>query len=71
MIVRPFEYLVGRQAGRFPEPIDPLVFRKNNNKKTENYNNNATYHIYSPETYNDTSNSYQNCNNFSMYGMQT
>ncbi|MGB0026446.1 MAG: hypothetical protein WBP64_06365, partial [Nitrososphaeraceae archaeon] len=63
MIVRPFEYIVGRQDGRFPEPIDPLLFRKNNNKKTENYNNNATYPVYSHETYNNSSKSYQNYNN--------
>ncbi|MGA9842219.1 MAG: hypothetical protein WBQ25_07880 [Nitrososphaeraceae archaeon] len=71
MIVRPFEYIVGRQDGRFPEPIDPLLFRKNNNKKTENYNNNATYPVYSHETYNNSSKSYQNYNNFNIYRMQT
>lgn len=32
MIVRPYEYIIGRQNGSFPEPTDPLLFRKNNKK---------------------------------------
>jgi hypothetical protein len=32
MIVRPYEYIIGRQNGRFPEPTDPLLFRKDNKK---------------------------------------
>jgi hypothetical protein len=70
MTVRPFEYMIGRQNGRFTTPTDPLLFRKKNNKKTQDYNNNAAYPIYSHETYNNTCNSNKNYNNYDSYKMQ-
>ncbi len=70
MIVRPFEYMIGRQNGRFTEPTDPLLFRKNNNKKTQDYNNNAAYPNYFHETYNNSCNSNKNYNNYDSYKLQ-
>ena len=67
MIVRPYEYIIGRQNGRFPEPTDPLLFRKNN-KKTQNSNtNNAVYPVYSHGIYNNNRNSEKNYNNYNKY----
>ena len=42
MIVRPIEYIIGRQNGRFAQPADPLSYRMNKNKKT--------HHKYSIES---------------------
>jgi hypothetical protein len=61
-IVRPFEYLVGRQNGTFSKPVDPLIFRKN---KNANYfrNNSAEYSAYSHEGYNNYHHVYRNSDN--------
>jgi hypothetical protein len=71
MIVRPLEYIIGRQNGSITKPTDPLLFRKYNNKKTHHNNNNIKYPSYSHESYNNSSNSYENCNISDMYRIQT
>jgi hypothetical protein len=45
MIVRPFEYIIGRLNGKFPPTTDPLLFRhKNKNDKSrQNGDNNSAY----------------------------
>jgi hypothetical protein len=69
MIVRPYEYIIGRQNGSFPEPTDPLLFRKTN-KKTQNSNtNNAAYPVCSHGIYNNNRNSEKDYNNYNTYGM--
>jgi len=62
LIVRPFEYLVGRQNGTFSKPVDPLIFRKN---KNANYfrNNTAEYSAYSHEPYDNYLHAYRNPDN--------
>ena len=45
MIVRPYEYIIGRQNGSLPEPTDPLLFRKNNKKTQNSSTNNAAYPV--------------------------
>lgn len=63
LIVRPFEYIVGRQNGTFSKPVDPLIFRRN--KKTNYFQNNSTeYSAYSHEAYNNYLPVYKNSDNF-------
>jgi hypothetical protein len=69
MIVRPFEYMIGRQNGTYTKPNDPLSFRKNKNKKTH-HNNGRGYPVYSHETFNNTSNPHQNYNIFNTHRIQ-
>ena len=70
MIVRPFEYIIGRQNGKFPEPADPLTFRKYKNKI--NYQNSQTgYPFYSHDNYNGTCNAPQYYNNVNTFRIQT
>ena len=70
LIVRPFEYIIGRQNGKFPEPADPLTFRKYRNKI--NYQNSHTgYPFYSHDNYNGTYNAPQYYNNVNSFRIQT
>jgi hypothetical protein len=62
LIVRPFEYLVGRQNGTFSKPVDPLIFRKNN-KANYFRNNSSEYSAYSHEGYNNYHQVYRNPDN--------
>lgn len=43
MIVRPFEYIIGRLNGKFPPTTDPLLFRRKNLKdvRRQNGDNNS------------------------------
>jgi hypothetical protein len=70
LIVRPFEYLVGRQNGTFSKPVDPLIFRKN---KKANYfrNNSAEYSAYTHEAYNNCRHVYRNPDNFGPNRIET
>ena len=45
MIVRPFEYIIGRLNGKFPPTTDPLLFRRKNLKdvRRQNGDNNSAY----------------------------
>jgi hypothetical protein len=69
-IVRPLEYLVGRQNGTFSKPIDPLSFRKNNIQKPSN---NSTYGFttYSHDLPKKDFNPYENPYGSSIYGNHT
>jgi hypothetical protein len=60
-IVRPLEYIIGRLNGKFHEPKDTLLFRKNNNN-TRIQNNDLNPLMYTHEIYNNT-NSYSNIDN--------
>ena len=59
-IVRPLECIVGRLNGKFHEPKDTLLFRKNNNTRIQNNDPNPL--MYTHETYNNT-NSYSDVDN--------
>lgn len=45
MIVRPFEYIIGRLNGKFPPTTDPLLFRRKNknDKSRQNGDNNSAF----------------------------
>ena len=70
MIVRPLEYIVGRQNGTFGKPIDPLSFRRSNNQKP---NQISTYGFtaYSHDLPNYYSNPHESAYGSKIYGNQT
>lgn len=65
IIVRPFEYIIGRLNGKFQEPKDTLLFRRNNKGKIRKDYQNPL--IFTHEGYNNTNsynNNYNNDKNF-------
>jgi hypothetical protein len=69
MIVRPLEYIIGRQNGTFGKPIDPLSFRKSNIQKPNEISAYG-FTAYSHERPNDDSNLNANFYRSKTYGNQ-
>jgi hypothetical protein len=70
LIVRPLEYIIGRQNGTFGKPIDPLSFRKGNIQKLDEISAYG-FTAYSHERPNDDSNPNANFYGSKIYGNQT
>ena len=69
-IVRPLEYVIGRQDGTYHRPVDPLIFRRNK-KRNIQHNNPPGNSAYAHESYEKSPDQYQNSNRFNAHRIQS